>query len=222
MKKTVLFTILILTLGLQSFSQAILNPNFILKSHETLDVMKMTRNADGISLQMLIKNARDEGGSFCVNKNTSIIANGLSYKIESFENIPECPEVHEFEFTGDNLIFYLNFPPIPPGIKTIDIVENCNENCFSIKGLIIDSKLNDEMNYAFDYYESGMLTEALSAYKDLLKKYAGKEPAVEGLFYFYIITILSDIGNEKEADKWLEEFRTKRLSESDWVLEKFK
>jgi len=78
------------------------------------------------------------------------------------------------------------------------------------------------MNYAFDYYESGMLTEALSAYKDLLKKYAGKEPAVEGLFYFYIITILSDIGNEKEADKWLEEFRTKRLSESDWVLEKFK
>jgi len=221
MEKPILSAILILLFGLPSFSQILINPNYILKSHETLDIMKMTRTMDGVTLQMLVRNARDEGGSFCVNKNTEIIADGISYKIQSFENIPECPEAHEFEFFGDNLIFYLHFPAIPRQIKTVDIIENCNDNCFSIKGLIIDSDLNNEMNYAFDYYESGMLTEGLSAYKDLLKKYEGAEPEVEGLFYFYIITILREIGNNEEADKWFEKFKGKEIIGSEWVEEKF-
>lgn len=220
MKKILSFSFLLLLSGFPSFAQILTNPNYILKSHETLDVMNLTRTKDGITFQMLIKNIRDEGGSFCVNKNTVVIADGTSYKIQSIENIPQCPEVHEFEFPGDNLIFYLHFPQVPPGIKTIDIVENCNDNCFSIKGLIIDSELNDEMNDAFDYYESGMLIEGLSAYKELLKKYEGKEPAVEGLFYFYIIIILQEIGNEAEALVWLEKFKSKNIKDSEWVEKK--
>lgn len=182
--------------------------------------MKITKSSDGISLQMLIKNARDEGGSFCVNKNTTLIAGGLHYKLQSFENIPECPEVHEFEFIGDNLIFHLHFPPIPSGINIIEISENCNDNCFYFKGLIIDQKMNDELNSAFEYYESGMLLEGLAEYKDLLIKYEEKEPALEALSYFYIVKILEEIGNDQESFKWFESFLEKDIPDSEWVIEK--
>ena len=220
MKKYLIFLSLILIFGSNAISQTIVAPNFILKSHETLEVMRMIRNEKGITFQMLIRNRKDEGGSFCIDKNTEIIANGIAYKILKIENIPECPEEHKFEFFGDNLIFYLHFPPIPPEIKIIDIVENCTENCFHFTGLIVDYKLNNEMFAAFDYYETGMLSEGLLSYKELLARYEGKEPAIEGLFYFYIINILKEMGDMEEEKKWVERFRARNLPNSGWVEDK--
>ena len=220
MKKNAIFLILILISGFESFSQSVGAPNFIHKSHETLEVMRISRTDQGVTLQLLIRNTRNEGGSFCIDKNTEITALGKSYKITEIEGIPECPETHKFKFSGDNLIFYLHFPPIPSEVKIIDIKENCDDNCFHFKGLVVDPKLNNSMHEAFDYYETGMLLEGLSAYKELLTEYEGKEAAVEGLFYFYIINILKEIGNEEEASKYLEQFKLKNLEDSQWVLDK--
>jgi len=220
MKKYTLFILLLLTIEAESYSQTVGAPNFIHKSHETLEVMRISRNVEGLTIQLLITNKRHEGGSFCIDKNTEIIALEQSYKSTNIEGIPECPEVHNFEFYGDNLIFYLHFPVIPEGVKIIDVKENCEDNCFYIKGLVIDPDLNNAMHVAFDYYETGMLIEGLSSYKDLLSEYEGKEPAIEGLFYFYIINILKEIGNEAEASNFLELFRSKNLEDSQWVEDK--
>lgn len=182
--------------------------------------MKVIRYEEGITLQMLITNARDEGGSFCVDRNTEIIANNLSYRILRIENIPECPEIHKFGSIGEKLIFYLHFPPVSNEIKIIDIIENCSENCFQFTGLIIDTKLNNEMNLAFDYFESGLLSEGLQSYKNLLNKYKNQEPALEGLFYFYIVTILREMGNDNDATEWLERFQLQNPEGSQWVWDK--
>lgn len=220
MNKNAFFIILFLLPGMYLLSQTIVAPNFIVKSHETLDVVKVVRNEDGTIFQMSIRNERSEGGSFCINENTEIIANNKRYKIQRIENIPECPETHKFESIGDALTFYLYFPPIPDKTKIINIVENCNDNCFRFEGLVIDEKLNIEMNLAFNYFESGLLSEGLLSYKNLLKEYENQEPALEGLFYFYIITILKEMGQETEAIKWLEQFQKQNLQGSQWVLDK--
>lgn len=220
MNKNIFFIILILQSGLQAISQTIVAPNYILKSHETLEVMMVRLTEEGTIIQMSIRNERDEGGTFCINKNTEIIANDISYRIQRIENIPECPKAHKFESAGEELTFNLYFPAIPKDIKIIDIIENCNDNCFRFVGLIIDEQLNLEMNLAFNYFESGLLTEGLSSYKDLLKKYENKEPALEGLFYFYIITILREMGQEEEASRWLEQFQQQNPQGSQWVYDR--
>jgi len=220
MIKKILFLLLFLPQGLTIFSQTIVAPNFILKSHETLEVMKVMRYEDGITLQMLITNTRNEGGSFCVDKNTEITANGISYHIQRIENIPKCPKSHKFEYAGEKLIFYLHFPPIPNETKIIDIAENCDDNCFQITGLIIDEELNVEMNLAFEYFDTGLLPEALLSYKKLLEKYENKEAALEGLFYFYIVTILREMDNDDEAGEWFERFQQQGPEGSQWVMDK--
>ncbi len=220
MNKYTFLLVLLLIQGLPVFSQTIIAPNFILKSHETLEVLKVIRYEEGITLQMLITNERNEGGSFCINKNTEIIANSISYSVQRIENIPKCPKVHKFEYVGEKLIFYLHFPPVPNEINIIDIVENCDDNCFQFTGLIIDAKLNVEMNLAFEYFESGLLSEGLLSYKKLLEKYKNQEPALEGLFYFYIVTILREMGNDDEAREWLEQFELQNPEESQWVRDK--
>ena len=220
MMKKILFLLLFLPLGLTIFSQTIVAPNFILKSHETLEVMKVMRYEDGITLQMLITNTRNEGGSFCVDKNTEITANGISYHIQRIENIPKCPKTYKFEYVGEKLIFYLHFPAIPNETKIINIAENCDDNCFQFTGLIIDEKLNIEMNLAFEYFDTGLLPDALLSYKKLLGKYENKEAALEGLFYFYIITILREMDNDDEAREWFERFQQQGLEGSQWVMDK--
>ncbi len=220
MNKNTFFIILFLLPGLHLISQTIVAPNYILKSHETLDIVKVVRNEEGTIFQMSIRNERNEGGSFCIDENTEIIANDKSYRIQRIENIPECPRTHKFESIGDTLTFYLYFPPIPNNTKIINIVENCKDNCFRFVGLIIDENLNIEMNLAFNYFESGLLSQGLLSYKNLLKKYENQEPALEGLFYFYIITILREMDHEEEAIKWLEQFQQQNLQGSQWVHDK--
>lgn len=220
MKYFSLIILLNLLLSGICLSQTIPSPNYVLKSHETLEITSIYKSEKSVIVNLKITNYLEEGGSFCVDKNTILRADGINYQLISTKNIPNCPKVHNFEFSGDILLFSLKFPPLPTEIKIIDIIENCEDNCFSIKAIVIDSSINNEMNTAFNYYESGMFSEGLSAYRNLLNKYKGNDDRLEGLFYFYIISILNETDNKKEAQLWLEKFRKSGLTECQWLEEK--
>ncbi len=218
MKKIV--SLILGMISVLAYSQTIAGPEFVIKSHETLEIMRVVRNEKETMFHMIIRNRLDEGGNFCVDKNTVLIAGNKTYRIEEIIGIPECPEVHNFEFIGDNLHFYLHFPPIPNEIKVVDLIEQCSENCFSFKSVILDLELQKEMLMAFDYFESGLVQKALASYKELLTKYENAYPGLEALFFFYIITIHSENGNSVEAEKWKKKFTSRDIPGSEWVLEK--
>jgi len=217
-KLTFQFQVILLFLSFSALSQTIVAPNFVLKSHETLEVMRVIRNDESFTLHMLIRNRLHEGGNFCVDKNTFIKDGEREYKVKAIEGIPECPEKYNFSYFGESLQFYLHFPPVEKDLNVIDIEEECSNNCFWIKGLVIDPGLNESIFIAYDYYETGFLTEGLQAYKDLLEEVKGQLPAIEASCIFYIAKILQELGNTEEYDEWRDKLSSMEIEEAKLLL----
>jgi hypothetical protein len=73
MKKRASVTgILLLLMAEVLFSQTIINPNYSLKSHETLDIIKVEARPEATIFYMSIEN-RIEGGYYCADKNIFLI-----------------------------------------------------------------------------------------------------------------------------------------------------
>lgn len=217
-----LFSVLLVFYSFFVGAQTIFHPEFVMKSHPTLEIVKVVRTADQLMLHMVIRNELSRGGSFCIDKNTEIRTTGTSFKVRDIYGIPECPEAFYFQSPGEKLEFYLYFPAVPEDVRVIDIIENCPENCFSYYGVVIDEELNNKMALAFNFYESGELREAQTFYIELFTEIEGKEPRLEALLYFYIISILRENGAVDESDTWTYRFREAKIPGSEWVEEKLK
>ena len=83
MKRIFAFCSLILILCGFLNSQTIINPNYSLKSHETLNIIKVEAGSEATIFYMSIEN-KIEKGSFCADKNIYIIyPDGKKSKLES-------------------------------------------------------------------------------------------------------------------------------------------
>lgn len=215
MKNLIAFSILLNFVITTSFSQTFIKPNFALKSHETLDIIKIEVKPERTIFYMNIEN-RIEGGNFCADENIYIIyPDGRRSKLLTSSGIPVCPETYKFRTAGEKLGFVLTFPPLKEGIKWIDLVEDCNDNCFSFYGIVLDADLNNRINDAFTLAENEP-AKALINFIDIADKTDKNSKGIEGLLYINIIRLAKETSDDAKAEKWYRKFKlseTPRLSQ---------
>jgi len=185
--KRLLFLLFGLTLFITGYSQVIIQPNYGLKSHETLEIKKIETTSEATSFYMSIQN-RIQGGSFCADKNIFIIYPDRSKsKLVSSGGIPVCPDIYKFRAPGEKLDFVLVFPPLKAGTGWIDLVEECSENCFSFYGVTLDDELNKLLDDVFYKASNGKPSDNIILFKSVLDSIASQDLGIEGLLYINII-----------------------------------
>jgi len=193
-----------------SFSQSFIQPNYGLKSHETLEIKKIETASEATSFYMSIEN-RIQGGSFCADKNIFIIyPDGTKSKLVSSSGIPVCPDIYKFRAPGEKLDFVLVFPPLKAGTKWVDLVEECNENCFSFYGVTLDNELNKWLDDVFDRASNGKPADNIVLFKSVLDSIASQDPGIEGLLYINIINTTVEEEDNVNTIVWY-----KRLASSN-------
>jgi hypothetical protein len=207
MKNLIAFSILLNFVAIAGSSQTLLKPNFALKSHETLDIIRVEIKPKTTIFYMSIVN-RIEGGNFCADRNLFIIyPDGKRSKLESSSGIPVCPDTYKFKASGEKLEFVLTFPPLKEGTKWIDLIENCSDNCFSFYGITLDPDLNKRIDDAFFLAENEEPAKALISFINLAEEIDKNNRGIEGLIYLNIIRFARETGDNAIAEKWYQKLK---------------
>ena len=200
------FFILVTTLS-SLFSQTVLQPNYSLKSHETLNIIKVEIRSGAIILYMSLEN-KINGGTFCADKNIYIIyPDGKKGKLESSSGIPVCPDNYKFKAPGEKIEFILTFPPLKKGTEWIDLVEECSDNCFSFYGVSLNNDLNKRINDAFAFAENNEPSKAMVSFIDIAEEVDKSNTGIKGLLYINIIKLAIETGDNAKAGEWYKKFK---------------
>lgn len=211
MKKQLLLIFgLAVLLSRPGYSQTIINPNYGLKSHETLEIKKIECNSESTSVFLSIEN-RIQGGAFCADKNIYILyPDGTKSKLISSSGIPVCPESFKFKAIGEKLDFKLVFPPLKEGTEWIDLVEDCDDDCFSFYGVTLDQVFNQCLDELFAKASEGTPADNIILFKSILDSISGQNPGIEGSLYVNIIEAAREESDYVNARVWY-----KRLASSN-------
>jgi hypothetical protein len=201
-----------------TFSQTYNKPNIALKSHETLEISKVEIGVQKTVIYLSVEN-RITGGNFCADKNIFIIyPDGTRSKLTSSNGIPVCPDTHTFKTIGEKLGFVLIFPPLKQGIKCIDLIEDCSENCFSFYGVILDNDLNKKIDNAFILAENEEPAKALISFNNIAEVADNKNSGVEGLLYINIIKLARETGNTAKAAEYYNRLKSSGIPRFDLYI----
>lgn len=218
MKKFIILICLSAICMSQVKSQVILNPNYGLKSHETLEIIRVENTASHTVLYMSIEN-KITGGYFCADKNIFIIyPDGTKSKLISSKGIPVCPDSHKFKSVGEKLNFELTFPAIKPGIQWIDVVEDCSDNCFSFYGVCLNKGLNKKIDDASDLAENNETAKALISFTDLSASIGKENSGMTGLIYLNIIKLAKETGKSAQAAEWYMKLKSSDIPRKDLYI----
>ncbi|HZY25181.1 MAG TPA: hypothetical protein VFE71_05095, partial [Bacteroidales bacterium] len=155
-------------------------------------------------------------GFFCADKNIIIIYHdGTRSKMISSKGIPNCPDTYKFKSIGEKLNFELTFPPLKPGTQTIDIVENCTDNCFSFYGVCLNSNLNKQIDNASVLAENKEPAKALISFINIANSPESKNSGIEGLLYLNIISLEKETGNNLKAAEWYGKLKASDIPRKD-------
>lgn len=211
--------ILTLFLPLVLFSQQIVSPNFALASHP-MKINKIELTDNQTIIELTIENQTDNG-NFCADKNIYIqdLGNKKKYQLIKSTGIPVCPDHYNFNFVGESLTFKLYFPKINTSTKFINLIENCNQYCFSIKGIILDEEMNKSIDLGYDYYAQGKLDFALQAFKQAIEEQTNYP---FGIFHLNMIQIFVEKNDFVNAKKWYNKILTSDFQDKNEVLERLK
>jgi hypothetical protein len=183
-------------------SQTFINPNYSLKSHETLNIIKVEVKPEATFIYLSIGN-RIERGTFCADKKIFIIfPDGEKSKLVSSSGIPVCPDTYKFKAIGEKLEFVLAFPRLMEKTEWIDLIEDCSENCFSFYGITLNSTLNIMIDDAFALVENKEQAKALDSFINIADVIDEKNYGIEGLLYINIIKLARESGDEIKAESW--------------------
>ncbi len=108
---------------------------------------------------------------------------------------------------------FSNFNEIP---KYINIIEDCDDNCFSIYGVVIDEKMNKDINQGYSYFKSGNLDFALASFRTAARENADYPFA---LLYGNFIEIYALQKNFEKAKKWYQFLQSSKFIDKDFVME---
>jgi len=185
------------------YSQTYKNPNISLKSHETLEILKIEISSKATLISFSIENKRTDGGSFCADKKIYLIyPDGSRLNLTKAHNIPVCPDFYNFKNVGEKLFFTLEFPPLKADTKWIDIIEDCTSNCFWFYGVTLDEELNKRLDMAFSLASKGKPAENLVLFKSILDDIESQNLGIEGLIYINIINAAVEDADKVNAAVW--------------------
>ncbi len=196
--------------------QTIKVPNFAVATHPFL-VNEVSYRENGFMIELTIEN-QAPSGYFCASKHIYLQNNQTKKKIYLLrsEGIPVCPDVYRFKWKGEKLTFKLFFPKLNKKIRYVDVIENCNNHCFSIFGLILDPVMNTAINQGYEAFDN---SDFQKAYEDF-KKAIDKNPAYPyGFLYANIIKVLVQQKNYTEAKIWYKKLQQKDFLDEKAILE---
>ena len=227
MKKQILTITFLFFLSVLTNAQVYENPISGKQSHPELEITKIEITETSTIISLKVTNKRDKGGWFCADKNIYIKnSKGTEiYELISSENIPVCPNQHEFKKAGEILEFQLTFPKIPDQIKFIDLIENCNNACFSFHGIILDNNLNEKIltfEKAFDLYQNNLLKEAIPYFEKVIEGNIPAESQIFGLSYYYLIIINDKLTDKQKVNYWLNLLLKSNLPDKETFLKELK
>jgi hypothetical protein len=213
-EKLISLSLFLLYGWISSFSQTFLLPNSALKSHETLDIMKIVISAEKTQIFVKVEN-RITGGNFCADKNIWLVySDGTRSLLVSSNGIPVCPDTYKFKSPGEQLDFVLTFPPVKKGTESLNLIEDCQDNCFSFYGVILDDDLNKKIDDAFALSENKEPAKALVKFTELAQENGNKNPGADGLFYLSIVKLYKSTGNSVKAGEWYKKLESSGLQET--------
>jgi len=201
-----------------SFSQSILAPNTALKSHQTLDIKKIELSEEKTEVFLKVEN-HIAGGNFCADKNIYIVyPDGTRSLLVASNGIPVCPDSYKFKLPGEQLDFVLTFPPLRQGTVSINIIEDCQQNCFSFYGIILDNNLNKKIDDAFALAENSEPAKALVTFTKIADETGSANPGAAGLLYMNIVQLYKETKNYVKAFEWYKKLESSGLPETSLYL----
>lgn len=215
--KNIVVLLISLIVSVPLFAQEIIKPNFALATHP-LKVDKITISDSSVLITLTLKN-QIEGGEFCANE--IIYIQELKRKKKAYllkaSGIPVCPNTYKFDKPGEELTFDLEFFGFYEIPDYINVIEDCNENCFTIYGVIIDQEMNHDIDMGFGFYKSG--NPELSAVS--FEKAVNEHPDYPfGYLYEYLIDLYAEMGDYDQARKWYQKLESSEFVDKEQVMEK--
>ena len=217
--KSILASIFLAVFYFSISAQTIENPNFAMASHP-IKITKIEQISSGSLIELSIEN-QSPTGSFCADKDIFVqdVLSGIKLQMISSKGIPVCPATYQFKEVGETLVFQLYFPKISSAFKYLTLVENCDNYCFSIVGIILDKEFNSEIDLGYEYYEAGKLDFALAAFRQAIEEHP-EYPF--GFLYPNMIQINIEKGNLENAKKWYKKLKNSNFRDKQQVLDRIK
>ncbi|HEX2968761.1 MAG TPA: hypothetical protein VHO46_06615 [Bacteroidales bacterium] len=173
-----------------------------LKSVQTMEIVKVELTGAKTIVHIAVEN-RIKGGTFCADRNLFIInPDGTKLKLQKASGIPNCPASHKFKNVGEVLEFTLTFPALKQGTGWISIVEECDQNCFSIYGILLNNSFSRSIDEAVAYLDRGQMDTAIGRYINLIGQAGKNEAGITGSLYSDLITLLASKGYTANAAEW--------------------
>lgn len=223
--KNIITTLLFLVIiSLILPAQEIKNPIVREKSHSTLFVRAVNIDDNNTIVDLSIKNELERGGWFCASDSILLITQfGDVYNLEKSENIPVCPDQHEFKNKGEVLNFRLYFEPVPENTNIIDILEICDQSCFFLKGIILNPEHNQHIKLferGIDLVSNDLFVEAIPYFVKTLEGSGKHESSVYGLSYYYLILIYDELDQKTKALEYFEDLKKSDVPDKNTIVKK--
>ncbi|OFX88119.1 MAG: hypothetical protein A2W99_10775 [Bacteroidetes bacterium GWF2_33_16] len=209
--------------SLKVIGQVYENPLAAQQSHPDLKIQRIETSPEKTIIYLSITNQLQTGGWFCADSNIVLKnSKGLQeYKLIQSENIPICPQKHIFKRKGEELNFVLYFPPIDNNIKFLDLIENCDNACFSFEGIILDNEHNQKIvlfETAMDLFTRGAINDCIPIFKKVLEGTPTIESHIFGLSYYYLVLSYQSLADKQNSDYWYNALKESEVPLKDDIL----
>ena len=223
MKKIiVLVTILYCSTNIRA-QRIIENPAVAEQTHQDLKIVRVSKYSDSTVINLSLENKMAEGGWFCAD-NKIYIENPKDHQrfdIIKARGIPRCPSVHRFKKVGEKLNFTLVFPKLPAETTLLNLIEDCDKSCFSFKGIILDEKLNSDINlytHGVELYAANKNNEAIDCFTKVVEVIPAFPTHVYGYSFFNLIRIYANSGDKVTAKFWLDRLEKSSLPDKQYFI----
>jgi tetratricopeptide (TPR) repeat protein len=226
--KNFLYILIVILISTSSVkAQIYKNPIAGKQSHPEMEILQIEINSEHTIISLKVTNKRDNGGWFCADKNIFIrnSKGSETHQLIRSENIPTCPNQYEFKSYGEVLEFQLIFPKISGNIKFLDLVENCNNACFSFNGIILDNNHNQKIvafEKGFELYQKEEFAEAIPFFEKVLQGKISIQSQIYGLSYYYLISIYNNKNNTEKVETLYKDFLNSDLEDKETYIKEFK
>lgn len=202
-------------------------PVIDIKSHETLNIDSINTDDKQTVVFLSIENQLADGGWFCVDNTVIMTSNQWSDTLKMYKSsgIPNCPQLYQFKKLGEKLNFQLFFPKLPLGTKSIDIKENCNDNCFYFRNVSLDVNLNSYVRKFEDALKSFSMEDmnmALQKFQEIIKVTEYKNQKQYGYSLYIIPVIYQRLGLNKEAIIAYKQLLDSDIKDRDYLVGEIK
>lgn len=227
MKQAFLAIIILCSIAFAQAQRVIENPAVAEQTHQDLKIVKICIYNDSTVIDLSVESKLAQGGWFCADKKI-YVENPKNHKrldIIKARGIPRCPSVYNFKSIGEKLNFTLVFPMIPNGTNLINLIEDCDKSCFRFNDIILDEKLNNDINLytrGVELYAANKTDEAINNFTKVVEVIPAFPTHVYGYSYYNLVRIYNDKGDKVTARFWYDQLEKSTLPDKQYFINSLK